>query len=114
VKVWIDAQLSPALAPWLARQFEVEAQAVRGSRSPGREGPADLLRCTRGGRGHPVTKDADFVRLQERHGPPPSILWLTAGNTSNVRLHELLLATWPRAIRLLEAGERLVELRGLG
>ena len=27
--VWIDAQLSPALAPWLVEQFGVEALSVR-------------------------------------------------------------------------------------
>jgi predicted nuclease of predicted toxin-antitoxin system len=26
---WLDAQLSPALAPWLAEQFGVEAHSVR-------------------------------------------------------------------------------------
>jgi predicted nuclease of predicted toxin-antitoxin system len=29
-----------------------------------------------------VTKDRDFVDLQLRLGPPPSILWLTCGNTT--------------------------------
>ena len=37
-----------------------------------------------------VTKDIDFLRLLERHGPPPQILWLTCGNTSNERLVEIL------------------------
>ncbi len=29
MKVWVDAQLSPALADWLTAQFDVEASAVR-------------------------------------------------------------------------------------
>jgi predicted nuclease of predicted toxin-antitoxin system len=29
MKIWIDAQLSPALAPWITNQFGVEALAVR-------------------------------------------------------------------------------------
>jgi predicted nuclease of predicted toxin-antitoxin system len=57
-----------------------------------------------------MTKDGDFVRLLERLGPPPQILWLTCGNTSNARLKELLLRVWPRVRALLEAGEPLVEI----
>ena len=58
-----------------------------------------------------LTKDADFVELLIRHGPPPSILWVTAGNTSTDRLVELIRATWPRIVELLESGETLVEIR---
>jgi predicted nuclease of predicted toxin-antitoxin system len=37
-----------------------------------------------------MTKDSDFVDLVERLGPPPQIIWLTCGNTSNLRLREIL------------------------
>ena len=33
-----------------------------------------------------MSKDSDFVLLLERFGPPPQILWVTCGNTSNARL----------------------------
>ena len=56
-----------------------------------------------------LTKDADFLRLQSHHGPPPSVLWLTCGNTSNARLQVILSAALPRALALAEAGESLVE-----
>ncbi len=29
MKIWLDAQLSPALAPWMSAQFAVSAVAVR-------------------------------------------------------------------------------------
>lgn len=29
MKIWIDAQLSPALATWLTNEFGIEAKAVR-------------------------------------------------------------------------------------
>jgi predicted nuclease of predicted toxin-antitoxin system len=41
-----------------------------------------------------LTKDADFLRLLETFGPPPQILWLTCGNTSNARLRQVLSATF--------------------
>lgn len=57
-----------------------------------------------------LTKDADFVTLLARHGPPPQIVWLTCGNTSNHALRELLTTAWPRVAALLTAGEPLVEI----
>ena len=56
-----------------------------------------------------MTKDADFVQLLERSGPPPSIIWLTCGNTSSTRLRELLLVAWPRIAELIRSGEPMVE-----
>lgn len=57
-----------------------------------------------------MTKDSDFLRLLERYGPPPSVLWVTLGNTSNARMREVLERTFPRAAELLASGERLVEI----
>ncbi len=57
-----------------------------------------------------LTKDADFLQLLGRFGPPPQVLWLTCGNTSNERLQQVLRATLPAAIELLAAGEPLVEI----
>jgi predicted nuclease of predicted toxin-antitoxin system len=57
-----------------------------------------------------VTKDADFVTLLERRGPPPQVVWVTTGNLANAALRALVTAAWPRAVRLLRAGEPLVEL----
>lgn len=59
-----------------------------------------------------VAKDADFVLLLERHGPPPQLLWVTCGNVSNARLRTIFQAEWGRAAALLAAGEPLVEVRG--
>jgi predicted nuclease of predicted toxin-antitoxin system len=59
-----------------------------------------------------ITKDSDFVDLIERLGAPPKIIWLTCGNTSNVKLREILSATLLKALELLNAGERLVEISG--
>ena len=108
MKVWLDAQLSPAMARWLSQQFGVEAVAVRDlgllqSRD------RDIFFQARAAGAVVVTKDRDFIALLEAHGSPSQILWITCGNTSNVRLQEVLLASWPAATKLLEAGEPLVE-----
>lgn len=57
-----------------------------------------------------MTKDRDFLRLLDRHGPPPQVLWVTCGNTSNARLRKVLAAVMPRVLQLLAEGERLVEI----
>lgn len=50
------------------------------------------------------------MELLTRHGPPPRVLWLTCGNTSNAALRRILLRDWARVVTLLEGGEALVEI----
>lgn len=57
-----------------------------------------------------LTKDIDFILLLERLGPPPQIIWLTCGNTSNRNLRALLLKHFPSAKALLQGGEPLIEI----
>ena len=57
-----------------------------------------------------MSKDSDFVLLLERLGPPPQILWVTCGTTSNARLWDILLKSFPEARARLEQGEPLVEI----
>ena len=57
-----------------------------------------------------MTKDSDFLTLLEQHGPPPQIVWITCGNTSNARLKEILGTHFKQTLRWLKAGERLVEI----
>jgi predicted nuclease of predicted toxin-antitoxin system len=60
-----------------------------------------------------MTKDSDFVLLLERLGPPPQVIWVTCGNSSNARLKEILGNILPKAIELLESGEKLVEINSI-
>lgn len=110
--IWIDAQLSPALAPWIAERFGVEAfSAARlGFRDAA---DAAIFEAARKGDAVVMTKDADFVRLLEQHGPPPRVVWITVGNTSNVNLKNVLEGTLSRALAMLAGGEPLVEIAGL-
>jgi predicted nuclease of predicted toxin-antitoxin system len=107
--VWIDAQLAPSLAAWLRETFDVSARAVRDLQLRDAEDPV-IFHAARDAGAVVLTKDADFVTLVGRHGPPPQIVWLTCGNTSNRALRELLTSAWPRVVALLEAGEPLVEI----
>ena len=59
-----------------------------------------------------MTKDSDFVDLVDRLGPPPQIIWLTCGNTSNARLREILISVLPQELEVFQAGDKLVEISG--
>ncbi len=56
-----------------------------------------------------ITKDSDFAMLLERFGPPPQIIWLRMGNTSNARLLRLLEERLEAILELLGCGESLIE-----
>lgn len=108
--IWVDAQLSPAIATWLTGTFVVQSIAVR---DLGLREAADraIFLAAKNASVVVMTKDSDFVMLLEDLGPPPQIIWLTCGNTSNARLRQLLTKALPQAIMLLESGEPLVEIR---
>ena len=59
-----------------------------------------------------AAKDEDFVEMVERLGPPPQVIWLTCGNTSNVALRSILKSELLKALVMLGKGERLVEISG--
>ena len=108
MRFWLDAQLPPSLCDWLSTKFGIEAERVRsvGLRDAEDE---EAFAAARSAGVVVMSKDADFARLVERHGPPPQILWVTCGNTSNRELCRILEATLPEARELLEGGEPLVE-----
>lgn len=109
MRLWLDAQLPPALAPWLEAAFSVEAQAVRelGLLCATDRGIYDAARDAGV---VVVSKDIDFVDLVQRYGSPPQLLWVTCGNCSNARLREVFAATFPRALALLREGRAVVEI----
>ena len=111
--VWTDAHLSPALASWLQATFGVEAAPLRELGLRDAE-DAVIFAAARQAGAVLVTKDSDFVGLLARHGPPPQVIWLTCGNTSNAALRSILADSWPRVAQLLGAGEPLVEISGRG
>ncbi|MBI4955370.1 MAG: DUF5615 family PIN-like protein [Myxococcales bacterium] len=109
MRVWVDAQLPPALATWLEQTFGVDAVAVRdiGLRDATDD---EIFQAARAANAVLVSKDADFVALVERLGPPPQLVWLTCGNTSNSRLREIFSRAWSDAAALLAKGEPVVEI----
>ena len=101
--IWVDAQLSPRTARWIAANFPVAATALRdlGLRDSSDE---DFFAAARAANAIVLTKDGDFVRLLEQQGSPPKVLWLTCGNTFEAALQQILSGHLSTALALLDLG----------
>ena len=107
--IWLDAQLSPALAPWLSEEFGVESYSVRFLGLRDATDP-EIFSAAKAAGAVVMTKDRDFLELVERFGPPPQVILVTLGNTSNARLKTALLLLFDDARRLLLNGDVVVEI----
>lgn len=107
--IWLDANLSPSVAPWIATTFGVVCIAAR---DLGLRDALDtpIFVAARVASAVVMTKDSDFAEMVLRLGPPPQVLWLRCGNTSNVALRDLLTRELPAALAELVSGVPLVEL----
>jgi predicted nuclease of predicted toxin-antitoxin system len=109
MSLWLDERLSPQLTDWITRTFGIEAISIRDlglARAKDRE----VFDAARRADAIVLSKDADFVGILERLGPPPRLIWLTCGNTSNANLRRLLERSLKSAVDELERGEFMVEI----
>jgi len=112
MKFWLDAQLSPALASYISERFEVELTHIV---SLGLLHATDthIFNSAKEQQATVITKDRDFLDLSRRFGPPPQVVWLRSGNTSNAAVRKTLDARFADVLRLLSEGEAVVELHGI-
>jgi predicted nuclease of predicted toxin-antitoxin system len=107
--ILVDAHISPAVCAWIKVEFSVEARSFRAA---GLRDETDevVFQKARALNAVILTKDADFKRLLRAWGPPPSVIWVNCGNTSNARLRSALTAEFARALDMIRRGEALVEI----
>ena len=87
--IWIDAQISPAIAAWINRSYpDYEAASLRSLELQAAE-DVDVFMAAKEANAILITKDVDLIELLNKHGSPPKIIWLRCGNTSNERLREI-------------------------
>ena len=111
MRLRIDGPFPSRLARWIAETFSVEATTL--FELGFRHGTdAAIFEAMRSPGEVIVTKDADFVDLVTRLGPPPQVIWVTCGNVKNQVLRALLTRSLPEVLRMLESGEPIVELAG--
>ena len=108
--IWLDAHLSPRLARWITERFRESAQPLRDVGLREADDP-DIWDAARRAGAIVLTKDADFDERVKRLGPPPHIIWLTCGNTSEEYLRNLLETQLPVALEMIRHGEALVEIQ---
>lgn len=73
MKIWVDAQISPVIAEWIASTYGVDAVAVRTLRlRDARE--RDIFISARETNAIIMTKDRDLVDLAIQLASPPQIL----------------------------------------
>lgn len=108
--IWLDAHLSPRVARWIRESLGHDAEALR---DIGLRDAEDQEIFDRGRQDNVVimTKDKDFVDLVNRLGPPPVVIWLQCGNTSEDRLKQILTNHLDDALNFLAAGDHLVEIQ---
>jgi predicted nuclease of predicted toxin-antitoxin system len=72
MKIWVNAQISPAIASWIATMFSVEAVAVRDLQL--RDATDDeIFTAARIANAIVLTKDNDFVNMVNAQGAPPKL-----------------------------------------
>ncbi len=108
--IWLDAHLSPRVARWISEVHGLDAEAVRdrGLRDADDE---VIFREAKQAGAVLLTKDKDFSELVKRLGPPPSVIWLRCGNTSEEKLKSILSEHLKKALQFIEKGEALVEIQ---
>ena len=109
MRIWVDAQMSPAIATWITSNYAVSAVAIRDLGLRDAE-DKEIFEAARQEEAVVMTKDSDFLLLLDKLGAPPQVIWVTCGNTSNAHLKEVLTNTLPKALDLLKFGEKLVEI----
>jgi predicted nuclease of predicted toxin-antitoxin system len=106
----VDAQLPPGLARWISSHghqgthvFEIGLQAA-----------ADpvIWEHARKENAVIISKDEDFVDRWLLSEMPVALIWIRKGNCSNQALMAWFEPLWPEALKRLEQGEQLIELRG--
>lgn len=107
MKLLLDAQLPPALCRWFEERGH---EAVHAQDLPDPPVTDEFIVALAEHEGLVVvSKDEDFLRLHR--GNRFQLLWLRCGNITNRSLRVWLDDRWTAVEAMLEAGERLVELR---
>lgn len=108
--LWLDAQLSPLVAAYVTDQLGFHCVPVK---DLGLRDATDgqIFEAAKKADAVVITKDSDFVDLLHRFGPPPRVIWLTCGNTSNKVLKSILAVHLKRSLEILAQNEEgLVEI----
>ncbi|MCE2711654.1 MAG: DUF5615 family PIN-like protein [Cryomorphaceae bacterium] len=105
----LDAQLSQHLAKWLSEELSLDVYSVY-FLGLSKESDRTIFEFAKERNAVVMTKDDDFMKLLHQFGPPPKIIWINCGNSTNDHLKRILLNNLHEVLRLLEENP-MVEIR---
>lgn len=105
----VDAQLPPALVSLLSERGHVAEHVT--DIGPGDAPDREIWRYALDHDAVLVTKDEDFPDMLLLSGRSPAIVWVRVGNTRRRALLEWFEPLIDRIVELVDAGNRLIELR---
>jgi predicted nuclease of predicted toxin-antitoxin system len=108
MRFFVDAQLPPALARWIAANGH-DASHVSELKLADASDRAIWKHAGETG-AVIISKDEDFARMSKLM-PGPAVVWVTSGNTRKQELLRRMELIFPQIVSALESGERLIEVR---
>lgn len=100
---WLDANLPPKAVQWLSEHFNAKATHIASLNFLTTDDNTIFEAAKRSGESVIIiTKDEDFVNLVLVKKGGPKIIWITAGNISNVHLRSILISCLQQAVETLE------------
>jgi predicted nuclease of predicted toxin-antitoxin system len=111
IELWLDMQLSPALAKWIASEFNIKAISSYDLFINDEKDEIIFLNAKGKRNVIILSKDSDFPDLLDRLLPPPKLIWLRMGNCPNSQMKIILKNTLLPAINeLLQTSTILIEI----
>ena len=111
IELWLDMQLSPALAKWIVTDLGIKAVSSYDLFINNEKDENIFLNAKTRGNIILLSKDSDFPDLLNRLFPPPKLIWLRMGNCPNSRMKIILTNTLLVAINeLLNTSTIMIEI----
>ena len=111
IELWLDMQLSPAIAEWITRELGIKAISSYAMFINEEKDETIFLAAKSKGNVIILSKDSDFPDLIDRLLPPPKLIWLRMGNCPNSQMKIILRNTLILAINeLLQTSTIIIEI----
>ena len=111
IELWLDMQLSPALAKWISIELGIKAISSYEMFINEEKDETIFLSAKRKSNVIILSKDSDFPDLLNRLLPPPKLIWLRMGNRPNSQMKIILKNTLTIAINeLLQTSTIMIEI----
>lgn len=111
IELWLDMQLSPALAKWIESEYSIRAISSYSLFSKDEKDEVIFLHAKNKGNVILLSKDYDYVDLLSRFQSPPKLIRLSMGNCPNSQMKIILRkALMPAINELLKTKTTIVEI----